>query len=408
MLGICTLMIGLLTALAMARLVKDYANPVSVYLTVWSLTVSLFLASWVSYNPVSSSLWWAVVLSAFGFCLGGGAALFWWQSKPQQQEVGDLDVDPQRLKWLIMLFTGLGGMGFLLQLMHLQQTMGISILLENPVEARRLHSNVPVWGYLNILNVANIPLCLIYRKVKARYEWWMFATLIFAISAALITTDRTRFFYMAIWSFFVWFYLARETKALAKKMGGVALLGSVLLLFFVSIGEHYERKYRDRFPENIHLSEEFSLLVEPYIYLTGSLAALDALILDENPMYLGKFTFSPLVSLAKVAVPDLETVPLQGKLYFVPMEVNTYSYLQQFYQDFGWWGILLGPYLCGWLSAGVYIGMRQRQTLFTVYLAGLLSFCCVISVFVNTFTQEATWFFVAVGLATKWWSKPRR
>jgi len=41
--------------------------------------------------------------------------------------------------------------------------------------------------------------------------------------------------------------------------------------------------------------------------------------------------------------------------------------------------------------------MRQRKTIFSVYLSSLLSFCITISIFVNHFSQITTWYFVAVG-----------
>jgi oligosaccharide repeat unit polymerase len=80
------------------------------------------------------------------------------------------------------------------------------------------------------------------------------------------------------------------------------------------------------------------------------------------------------------------------------MELNTYSYLQQFYQDFGWFGILMGPFFCGFAAGWLYLYMRLRPGLAGIYLAGLAAYCCSISTFVNMFTQEATWFFAVVGI----------
>jgi len=408
MIWMWALLIGSFGAWGATRFCRDMANPVAVYTQVWTLSVALFLAGWVTYLPVDAALWWALVLSGFGFLLGGWSALIWgtpkWRNLPPSQEIS-VSVDEARLRVLLQWFTFLGAVGLLLQIRHLQTTMGLDLLIEDPVVARRLHSNVPVWGYFNLLNVANIPLVVIYVRVSGRFRKWMSLTILLAVAAALITTDRTRFFYMVIWTFFVWIYLPGRRLTPGRKWLGLGFVVVLLLVFFTVIGEHYDRKYRDRFPEHIHLTGRFQVLIEPYIYLTGSLAALDALLNDENPMYKGKFSFSPLVSLAQVFFPEIETVQLQGKLYFVPMEINTYSYLQQFYQDFGWWGILFGPYVCGWLTAWVYTLMRRKPTLWRVYTAGLLTFCCVMSVFVNTFTQEATWFFVLLGFGAHVWVK---
>lgn len=409
MIGLGVLLLGTVCSFAAGKLTRDFANPVSVYTLAWTLTVSLFFAGWVSYTPVQPQLWWAVLLSASGFGIGGWSALLWGHAntnKPSQYQ--PFGLHSQRFKGLLLVFTVLGGLGLVLQIHHLQNTMGLDLLLSDPVSARRLHSNVPLWGYLNLLNVANIPLCLVYKNHTGKYRLWMILTIVFAVVAALLTTDRTRFFYMVLWTFFIWLYSPNRQLPLFKKWLGFGFVGALLLVFFIGIGEHYDRKYRDRFPEHIHLPQSLEVLVEPYIYLTGSLAALDSLLADENPMHKGKFSFSPIVSLMRIFMPDLETVTLQGKLYFVPMEVNTYSYLQQFFQDFGWWGILLGPYVCGWISAWAYCLMRKKPTFLRIYLSSLLSFCCLMSVFVNTFTQEATWFFVFVGFAVHWWVLPTK
>ena len=409
MVWIWVILMGSFAAWGATRFCRDMANPVAIYTQVWTLTVALFLAGWVSYLPVAPMLWWAVGLSTGGFLMGGWTALVWAMPKGQNSTAGmQFEADEGRLRLLLKWFTLLGAVGLMLQIRHLQNTMGLDLLIEDPVAARRLHSNVPIWGYFNLLNVANMPLVVIYVRVAGRIRKWMVVTILLAVAAALITTDRTRFFYMVIWAFFVWIYLPGKPLSPGRKCMGLGLVVLLLLFFFTAIGEHFDRKYRDRFPEHIHFSERFQVLIEPYIYLTGSLAALDALLHDENPMYKGKFSFSPLVSLAQFVFPDIETVRLQGKLYFVPMEINTYSYLQQFYQDFGWWGILFGPYLCGWLSAWVYALMRRKPTLLRVYMAALWTFCCVMSVFVNTFTQEATWFFVLVGIGAQAWVRLKK
>lgn len=404
MIGTGILLLGGLGAWGAGRYCRDWANPVAVYTLVWSLTVALFFAEWVTYSPVHPRLWWALFLSATGFLLGGWSALLWGMPQNQGAVKKEIVVNNRSLEKLLVFFTILGGLGLILQINHLQATMGLKLLIEDPVTARRLHTNVPLWGYLNMLNVANIPLCLLLIKTSGRFRYWMIMTFLLAIGAAMLTTDRTRFFYMVIWSFFVWLYLHGDSLKIWHKLIGLICMVGSLLLFFILIGEHYDRKYSDRFPEHIQLTLNLQVLVDPYIYLTGSMAALDALLADENPMHMGKFSFSPLVSLARIIKPDIEMVPLQGKLYFVPMEINTYSYLQQFYQDFGWWGVLLGPYFCGWLSAWMYGCMRRKPSIWCIYVAGLLSFCCVMSVFVNTFTQEATWFFVLIGAVVQWWA----
>ncbi len=393
---------------ASRRLLGDWLTPLSVYALAWAGLVTAFLGGWVDYDAVAQRTWWAIAISATTFMLGAWTvALSARAARPGAPRPAPTPPRESDLTRALLLLLPLCLAGCLLQIRHLEATMGLHTLWEDPVAARELHSNVKYWGYLNILNVVSPMLVVIYAVFFKRIRWWMLCHLALALTSALLTTDRTRFFYMVMWALFAGIYATggfRLTRTRTLVLAGTLTL---LLGFFVLVGDYYERRYLERFPEYIHFQPPFESLVEPYIYLTGSIPALNALLEDQNPMYLGKFSFSPLVKLWTLADPEVETVPLQGKLYYVPMELNTYSYLQQFYLDWGWWGILLGPYVCGLLAMLTFQAYLRRPGFTQIYLTSLLTFCCAISIFVNMFTQEATWFFVLVGLGLGRWFERR-
>ena len=398
--------IGLSLAYISGKMFRDYANPLSVYAIVWTVTVALFHLNLVEYDVVGASTWSAVGVSFTAFLLGGWSAYLWVFPKSSVRDPVAFPLDRVRLERLLWIVLLLGGIGFYLQLYHLQETVGLGLFLESPIEARRQHSNVKYWGYFNLLNVANVAFVTLYRFRFGAMKVWMWLCPLIALGSSLLTTDRTRFFYMALWAFFTWLYLTGGLRWSRNKIVGLALVLAGLLCFFVVIGNHYKRNYLTHFHHHIHFHPRLEFLIDPYIYLTGTLPALDALMRDENPHYLGRFSLSPVVSVLNIVAPELEPVAIQGKIYDVPMEINTYSYLQQFYQDFGWIGFLVGPFVCGFLACWAYGAMRRRPSFFRVYLAALLAYCCAISVFVNMFTQEATWFFVAVGWLASRYLRP--
>ena len=380
----------------------DYGNPLGIYTLVWGGLIFCFQLGMVDYDPILKATWWAIATSAATFCLGSLTALFWGRVRPGKPVTAQLTtrINQGRLETLLKGFILLGVIGLVLQIVHLQETIGLTEFWQDPVAAREKHTHLRFWGYLNLLNVSNVALGTIYLCLFKRFRWWLLPLATTALAASLLSTDRTRFFYTVIWSLIAGWYATGGFRFTRMKSTVLALTVLGLLGFFVIIGNHYQRHYRERYEEHIHFSENWMFLAEPYIYFTGTIPAMDAMLRDINPKYGGRFSFSPLVSLLHLVQPDLEPVPLQGKLYHVPMELNTFSYLQQFYQDFGWFGLLLGPWVCGFLSCWAYVLAVKRPSLFRVYLASLLAFCCSISVFVNMFTQEATWFFVLVGLVT--------
>lgn len=390
---------ALLILVATRLLFRDWASPVGIYLWMWAGAVGLLFLGFVSYHEVSPTTWGAVALSGAAFLAGTVLATAWMLPlpRPAQPPMAVLALDRGRFEKLMWLLLLLGTLGLLLQMRHLHSVMGLSTLIENPVKARELHENVRFWGYFNILNVVNVVLAVLYLCRYRVPRLWMPPLFVVALVSALITTDRTRFFYMAIWALCAWWYASGGMRLTCRKLLLTLLTLAVLLGFFVLIGNHYQRQYHERYATYMQFPAGTAFLADPYIYFTGSLPALDAMLADGSPLYLGRFSFSPLVSLLKLFLPGLEPVDLKGTLYHVPMEINTFSYLHQFYLDFGWFGILLGPFFCGLLSGWVYMVMRKRPSFFAIYTASLLAYCCAISTFVNMFTQEATWFFVLVG-----------
>ncbi len=402
-------LVACLAAMLFSRLVfRDYATPLGVYAFVWGAAITLLHLGVVEYHPVGAEAWSAIGLSAVFFSCGAVSGMVWALPLGSRPAAGSPGIDRRRFERALALLTVLGVVGLALQIRHLQATAVWDILWTDPVQARKLHSNVPVWGYLNILNVANFAMATYFWSEFRRFRLWHLAPVLTAMASGAITTDRTRLYYTVIWGLFVWIYAAGGLRLSARKLAGTALTAGFLLVFFVAIAAHYNRTYSDRFADYIHLPERLSFLAEPYIYFTGSLPALQAFLEDEREPGRGAYTFSPVVSLLQLADPEIEPPSLQGKLYFVPMELNTYSYLQPFVHDFGWFGVVAGPFCCGLIAGLLYGWMRRRRQFLAVYLSALAAYCCAISVFVNFFTQEATWFFAIVGALVYGYVRNRR
>jgi len=92
-----------------------------------------------------------------------------------------------------------------------------------------------------------------------------------------------------------------------------------------------------------------------YWYAASPLAAFNDWLSTFRGGYdLGQNTFFPLFKwfyrLHLVAEPD---VSVYGEIIRIPYAANVYTYLRNFYEDFGILGVALGPYLLGWLTAAV-------------------------------------------------------
>lgn len=382
------------------RLLGDYFSPPAIYTFFWAFALGCFSLNWVAFDPLRSDVWTVFLLSYAGFMGGSVLVLLTAFSKPLvlQGEPRLHFISRQRFQRALLVLFLLGIFGFLVQLAHLQSQLGLGTFLNDPTRAREMHSNVKYLGFFNLLNVANFVLALLYLAIYKRPAKWVLLILIWALATTFVTTDRTRFFYMVIWAFYVVVFAFRRFTLTPKIIGGITATVIALFGFFLLVAKLYEKEaYADN-AEFIRVSEELSPLVDPYIYLTGSFPVFQAFMEDTTERHMGRYTFGPVVKLLETVLGDeIQRADLVGKFYRVPIELNACTYLEPFYKDFGIVGIILGPFAIGLLCGCAYVAMRQRKTLFSIYFCALLSFCVTIAIFVNHFTQIATWFFVMIG-----------
>jgi oligosaccharide repeat unit polymerase len=81
----------------------------------------------------------------------------------------------------------------------------------------------------------------------------------------------------------------------------------------------------------------------------------------------------------------------------IPFEANTFTWLHQFYTDFGAAGVLIGPLLAGLLASALYFHMLRTRDFYSTYATALFCFCLTLSIMVNHLTQGPAWFFLASG-----------
>lgn len=399
MLSITLFLLAITGLIASKKMLGDYFTPPAIYNFFWSFALGLLELNLVNYDPLRAEVWRVIGISYLSF-MGGSAIVFvyalsrnhWKRAQPKLEYL-----DPVKFERVLLVLFAIGLLGFVIQFVHLMATTGLGTFLNDPQLARETHTNVKYLGFFNILNVANFVLAAIYLLLYKKPSRWVVLIMITALVTTLFTTDRTRFFYMVIWTFYAGAYsmyrFNLQVKTVLAGLGTFALL----LLFFIGIAKFYVKEAFEDNMEFINVPQEYATLIDPYIYITGSFPVLQAFLEDERELTYGKLTFEPYVKVMELMMPEVEREKLVGKFYRVPIELNVCTYLEPFYRDFGFLGTIFGPLLTAILCCSVYVSMRQRKTLFAVYLMSILSFCTTISIFVNHFTQTATLYFVIVG-----------
>ena len=395
-----------LAALAVGISSRCFAHPVSpfsVYYVAWFSSLALYGAGWIAYTPVRSSTWLLIALSLAAFGAGWSIPYLAWDRRSARDaaELGRA-ISAERLYQAIRFCFVLGAIGLAVFLYSVHSTLGLAEYIEAPHEIRQamaaggaVSEGIKPFNWLNVSNVVLASLYLF--ALGGRRKWTVWFVLVFSMAAVLLMEDRTRFFYATLWAGFL---LCHSMKLQAKKIAaGLGIVAVLLLAQFLAVAA-WLGKVAENSPvllESAQASSATLALLPPYMYATSSFPALQA-YLDSAPRSThGAMTFYPVFKLLKLVDPTLEPPAIVADFVSIPFEANTFTWLHQFYTDFGIAGVLIGPLVTGLLASGLYFHMLRTRRFYSTYATALLCFCLTLSILVNHLTQGPAWFFLAIG-----------
>jgi len=381
-------------------------SPFSVFYCAWFIALAFYHLHWIAYIPVRRSGWTMIAVSMVTFGLGWIIPYLTWN--PRDYRTTDLiqrQVSSARLRAVIGICFVLGSIAFVAFVYAVHAKLGIATFIEAPWEIRQAMS--PAEGGelreplkpLSWLNVANVALCTLYIfGAKGPRRRWVWAVLVLTLLELPLLQDRIHFFFAVAWGLFVLLHLTRIT---VRKLIGLAAFGTVLLLAQFLAVATWLGKVAENNPILMDVAKVQGaavLLLSPYMYLTVSFPALQVHIDSTlRPTY-GAMTFYPLFQVLNKVDPTLEPPPVISDFVSVPFLANTFTWLQQFYDDFGIAGVWIGPWIIGILTSSFYFYMLSTRSAYSILMNGVFSFCVALSIYGNHFTQGPAWYFVVVCL----------
>jgi len=387
-----------------ARFFGHPFSPFSIFYGIWFAALAIYNLHWIEYIPIRRPAWTLMALSLLSFAVGWLIPYLLWDSRQAQgPEMVASQVSPDRLRTVILIFFVLGVIWAIIFLSAIRSNIGLAALIEAPGELRNAGTEDPL-KILDWLNVANLVLSTFYLFVlKPKRSLVIWLVLVFSIAALFLKTDRTHFFYAFSWAGFV---VLHSMKATLKKVIALVTVGAGLLLgqfFLVAI---WLGKVAENIPvimETANVRNAMLFMLGPYIYITESFPSLQA-YMDSAPRSThGLMTFYPAFRLVHLIDPTVEQPAIVAEFVQVPFDSNTFTWLHQFYTDFGTTGVLIGPWIIGALTSCVYFQMLRTRSFYSTLVNGLFSYCLALSVFVNHFTQGPAWYFLVVTFLIALW-----
>ncbi len=356
------------TFILLAKLIYNKLfNPIFLYVGVWSFTIYLYSLKLIDYSDISNFTW-GIVISVFLAFLSGVIVnrLLW------NNSIKTLEYD--EIWWLsketnikkIILYSSL--VGFFVSIQHwyvlVKEFGSISMVLLNAsqiydmrVEGEHL-GKIP---YLNLFSYVGVFFSGIHSALRNKFSYLVIFPLI-----AVILTDAASLARAGVFFAFVLFSITFITnryffKSITKRdvyTKNTNIFITTFLIIFIAIGSvSLIRLIRNPLGDFKSTSIELKKLSNSgiisssiYLYFSSPIAVLNEYLDKRKEVAVfGENTFYPIYNnLNRIgAKVNLKPYP---KGYFIPMWVNSATYIRELDVDFGPSGIFIFPFILGFLS----------------------------------------------------------
>ncbi len=362
-------------------------NPLFLYLAVWFVATSLYIAGMeLGLFPRDiPQVLWIVLLNVGTFTLGYMTWNVFGSLIPKRDPLSvpiGRTLTEERFKRSLRITLLCGIITFVLcgaRLFMVSQNSGIGLLqLVSDPDMLRLHLVAYVGGGMHETRVSTMAISitssmtslgfvlvglLLYVGRRKRRYFYLFAFLFLSLAGAVLNLSRKGFVVDLL--FLMLSYLSIHCLYRQKKTSEVlhdlsVPLAAVAVLFILI--EILLNKSQLLGPRNRILGFAFSI----YWYISAPLAAFGEFLAHRHEDYLmGQSLFLPLWKwLSRLDLVPPSSIALYGDKVYIPHMVNVYSYLRNIYEDFGMFGVAIVPYVLGWLGSA----LRSKASLFLPYL----------------------------------------
>ena len=371
------------------------ANPLLLFLLVWGCAAGLYLAgvhAGIFPAPGSSALG-AVGLNVAAFCLGYLTWAMFRNRRPAPAGAdlaGTWPLNADRVRRALR-FTGVMGLAALslglyrIAVIAAHSDAGFFTLLMDPPLLRIklvtfIAANVfQTSGVVMLISVTSslfsigfilLGVFLHISRTRTRY-FYVIGFLL--VSLAIAVTNLSRYEATVNILYLVFAYctvrsLDRRERAKRDVPGLLIPMAAMIALFFViDLLLHKSAEY-DR-PDRLT-----GFLYHLYWYMAAPLAAFNEFLTSfDGRHHLGEYMFFPLYKwLCRFGLVPESDLSFYGEFVLIPYAANVYTYLRNFYEDFGMLGVAAAPYVLGWAVSALKAQAGRYFPLLNLYVVLLV------------------------------------
>jgi len=403
--------LGLTGACAGRFFFGRWFNHLTLYSMIWGTGLALFELRLMDYFPLPGEVWLIIAYSWIAFVVGSITLVLAKAaagSAEPLQAANDANYVFQEQKILLISILVLSSvaMGGVIQhwLILINRFGGIVGVLLNGARIYHLTVGGEIAGriaYIDSFGLTAICLAGMYcAKIGRVRVFLVLFPLLTLILSDMAQGGRAKTILAGI-LFFSAYSFTRLTPARPKVVNFMSrlrqVLAGALVLAVMLTAIEFIRSYRGAMETFYGTSKELSKLehnafITPsiYLYLSSDVGVFSAYWkAGGEQAFPGSNTFAPLFRvLSRFELIDY--VPYFTKFYNIPMSTNTGTYLREIHADFGISGILVVPYLLGFLCTMVWFAVKRRARLTTVALLAHLYVVVAFSFFYQV-TRLGQW-----------------
>jgi oligosaccharide repeat unit polymerase len=410
------ILIGIISILVSKHLFKKWFNPLSTYSLIWTIVVTLYELKFMAYVDLNFNTW-LISIGAFLFFFFGILTVF--VSRDSLGKKNDLNSFVEKegseiklladggtvLKYALLITSFLGLLGALQHWYVLIQKFGSVanvLIYANLVYSIRVEGEIEgLIPYLYIFGYVAVFLSGIYTAHKNKFTFLSFLPLIIISLKEIASVGRMGLLFGLI-EFITVFFLFRHLIFLhdqsKKKQSSrnFIIAGILLLVIFIGSASLVRsmrgsiESFKQSSAQLNKLKDNVILTPSIYLYFSAHIGVFSKYYEYQNEKALwGENTFMPIYNfLSKFDV--IEHPDFYQKGYYVPMWTNTGTYLREVHSDFGNMGLIIVPYLLGFMSAFFWINFYEKRR--TIYFVILVFINIIIGFsFLMMITRAAVW-----------------
>lgn len=401
---------GVLTILMGRWMFGTWFNHVGLYGSIWSATLALFHVGLIHYYPLEAETWLVIIAGWLAFLLGSASMLAVHYALPEPASRGEFIQRPPShhglrgfavVLWILNAVITAEAIHHLQVISNLIGGLANFNRVANVLYFLRVKQEIP--GMIPYLGSAGFAACLlagVYTSRKGRVQLVSLIPLVVTIVESVLNMSRGTMIIGGV--LFACGYTLSKEKGTANvrhtrahMMRRIITITLSLTLFVVGIefvrssrgiNEHYNSEGTDL----AKLRGGSFITPSVVFYASSSYGVLNQYLKrrDED-VVVGAYSLAPFWRLlAKFGFPTY--VPQVQPFYLTPISANNGTYLRELDADFGTAGIVVGPYLMGFLASAFWVRSRRTQKLVDMMILGHIYVIVAMSLWLMA-TQWGYW-----------------